>query len=187
MLKHHHAPAPPDDPDMLAKLGYEERDVAMKTLLKWAGGMGVFIVGSLAVAFLVYKVFVPANADAVAANPLTNLRRTPPPNVPVLQARPREDMVDFRRAEEARVNTYGRVPGTQNGVRIPMDRAIEIINETGFPQRDVRRATGRGDTMGRSSAANVGRVGEAVPAGVSSSAGTSTSSGSAAGGGAGGL
>ena len=53
---------------------------------------------------------------------------------PVLQVAPARDMQAFRFREEAALNSYGWVDPTSGVVRIPIDRAMELLVERGLPQ-----------------------------------------------------
>ncbi|WP_010582169.1 hypothetical protein [Schlesneria paludicola] len=53
---------------------------------------------------------------------------------PALQAQPRRDLVSFRRTEEQRLSSYGWVDSKRNLGRIPIDAAMKILAERGFPE-----------------------------------------------------
>jgi len=60
--------------------------------------------------------------------------RQPPPE-PHLQIAPHEDLRKLRESEEAILNSYGWVNRDAGLVRIPIDRAIELLAERGLPAR----------------------------------------------------
>jgi hypothetical protein len=72
---------------------------------------------------------------------------TPPRDFPRLQLSPAVDLDEFRSREEAELNTYGWVDRTAGVARIPINRAMELLLEKGFP---VRAAT-NGSATGPSS------------------------------------
>jgi len=55
---------------------------------------------------------------------------------PALQADPRIDIEEMRKAEEAILTSYGWVDEAEEIVRIPIDRAIEITAKQGLPARN---------------------------------------------------
>jgi len=57
---------------------------------------------------------------------------TPPR--PVLQNDPAADLTLFRREEEQRLSSYGWIDPDKRIVRIPIERAIEILSERGLPE-----------------------------------------------------
>lgn len=66
------------------------------------------------------------------------------PEYPVLQVSPSGDLKDFRAREEQELNSYGWVNKTTGVVRLPVERAMEIVLRQGLPQRKetARTATG---------------------------------------------
>ncbi len=126
----------------LGNLGYETDDVGVQTLAKWVVFLFAFVAGSLALTFFVYRVFVPGDdtqAEAYAQFPLTGQQRLPPADAPILQASPKQDWIDFNREENEKVHTYGWNNQSRGVVRVPIERAIDLIAERGLP---VPRAKG---------------------------------------------
>ena len=60
-------------------------------------------------------------------------RRLPP--MPRLQSAPITDLKDMRAAEEQILNGYGWVDQANGVVRIPIDRAIDLLAQRGLPTR----------------------------------------------------
>ena len=60
-------------------------------------------------------------------------QRLPPQ--PRLQVVPRQDLQRMRRAEDAVLNSYGWVDQQAGVVRIPIQRAIEVLAKKGLPAR----------------------------------------------------
>jgi len=54
---------------------------------------------------------------------------------PRLQLAPREDLAALRTREDAELNSYGWVDKTSGVVRIPIDRAMDLVLERGLPVR----------------------------------------------------
>jgi hypothetical protein len=55
---------------------------------------------------------------------------------PPLQASPAEDLRELRQTEEALLTGYGWVDQEAEVVKIPIDRAIELLAERGLPVRE---------------------------------------------------
>ena len=119
--------------DHLSRLGYESRDVVIPVLVKWIGYLFLFIFGSFAITFGVYKLFVPQGGEEARSLPLTTVQRQPVPGAPVLQVHPKRDMIEFRREELQKLNGYGWVDQSKGVAKIPVDRAIDIVVERGIP------------------------------------------------------
>ena len=54
---------------------------------------------------------------------------------PHLQLAPTEDLKKFREREDAELNTYGWIDRTAGVVRIPIERAMELVLQRGLPVR----------------------------------------------------
>jgi hypothetical protein len=68
-------------------------------------------------------------------------RQLPPE--PRLQISPQQDMRQMRAAEMAALHSYGWVDRQAGIVRIPIERAIELLAERGLPAR--REGQGMGE------------------------------------------
>ncbi len=66
------------------------------------------------------------------------LERFPNPN---LQMNPRADVVTFRAREDEELNSYGWINRTSGVVRIPIERAMELIAQRGLPTRTNTEAS----------------------------------------------
>ena len=73
-----------------------------------------------------------------ADNPISPLagERTIPQNTPLLQIRPSEELAVHRAAEDVLLNHYQWVDRDLGIARIPVDRAMSILVEKGFPVRN---------------------------------------------------
>ncbi|MEW6299070.1 MAG: hypothetical protein AB1671_15245 [Thermodesulfobacteriota bacterium] len=68
--------------------------------------------------------------------PMQFVEEQQPPPGPHLQVAPHADLLKLRAAEDAVLNSYGWVNRDAGTVRIPIDRAIELLAERGLPARD---------------------------------------------------
>lgn len=101
---------------------YETRDVSLSALLKWIAFLFIFVAGTAAVTYVIYKVFVPQGEEA-SQFPLTRVRQLP--DGPRLQANPVQDIKDYREMEVTALGTTGRDPRT-GAIHIPIARAMEL-------------------------------------------------------------
>ena len=60
------------------------------------------------------------------------------PPEPRLQTNPRQDLSNLRAREDALLNSYGWVDKNTGVVRIPIERAMQLIVERGLPTRQVQ-------------------------------------------------
>jgi hypothetical protein len=145
-------PIPPDgrEPpqDESRRRCHETRDVLLRPIVIFVVVM--FVVAALiqlgVSGFMRHDERRNTAADATAS-PFAN-DRTPPPE-PRLQPSvshdtlPREDMAALRDRWQKELTHYALVQGEPNRVRIPVDRAMEIMAEKGLPGAATRPATTR--------------------------------------------
>jgi hypothetical protein len=116
--------------------GYEIRDVNFRPIV-WA--TIAIVVVTVAVFLLMRSLFgYLAAREAMRGpqrNPLaeTHARELPPE--PRLQPAPIEDLRELRANEDSILNTYGWVDRNAGVVRVPVERAMELLAERGLPAR----------------------------------------------------
>jgi hypothetical protein len=64
------------------------------------------------------------------------LRGERPPPVPGLQARPADDLARQRARDAQRLGEYAWVDRPAGRVRLPIERAMELVLERGLPARE---------------------------------------------------
>jgi hypothetical protein len=74
-------------------------------------------------------------ANEVAQKYPLAVDRRPEPPLPNLQKQPFKDVYELRDAEARKLGTYGWVDKEGGIARIPIDRAMEVILQRGFPAR----------------------------------------------------
>jgi hypothetical protein len=126
--------------------GYEKRDANAKWIFA--------IVGFLLFAGLMMHLCLAGVMERLAKKPAssdswTGMRRDAGTSVetkaiPHLQIVPPEDLKLFREREEAELKTYGWINRTAGVVRIPIDRAMELLLARGLPTRSGTNASGLG-------------------------------------------
>ncbi len=117
---------PPDPPHGVP---YETTDADTKQITVWTVSIFVTIAaGMLAMAALLFGFFkFPPAMDRTPT--AAEYERSLPP-APRLQVSEPADLQQFREHEEQVLSTYGREPNS-GAVRIPVDKAIDIIAERG--------------------------------------------------------
>ena len=147
---------PPPDPNA----GHERRDVSIKSVVLF----GVYLtVAAVAVHVAIWVLWGQLNRAADRANtseyPMAATAPSQLPPAPRLQVQPREEMKALRRDEERALGSYGWIDRTAGIVRLPVDRAVELVLERGLP---VREQPVPFDEPPRPSKASSGRSGEAT-------------------------
>jgi hypothetical protein len=122
----------------------EGSDVNVRGILLF---MGVLVVTGILIHFALYwmqhqfrRGEVREEERARQRQPAESARRGAPnfPG-PRLQVSPPADMAAYRAREEAALNSYGWVNRTSGIVRIPIERAMEIMAQSGLPTNDTGR------------------------------------------------
>jgi len=87
----------------------------------------IFFGAALFLIALLFLMAVSAEARYVSPLPTGNLKQ------PALQAAPAQDLKEMQAAEDAILNSYGWVDKNAEVVRIPIDRAIDLVADRGLP------------------------------------------------------
>ena len=111
---------------------HEERDVQPRLILLCGLGLVVITTLVLLLAYWLFDDFVARRAQVQRPPaPLAETRQPPPE--PRLQVIPAQDLQQRRATEDAVLASYGWLDQTTGLVRIPIDRAIELVVERGLP------------------------------------------------------
>jgi hypothetical protein len=123
----------PDKEPEQHRLGYEADDISFGRLLGFAAGLaGLVVLGVLASA-AVFHFFVRHQPLGPPASPFENIRPMPPE--PRLQTTAPLDLKRYLDGQDELVNTYGWVDSQNGVVRIPVERAMDILLQKGYPLR----------------------------------------------------
>jgi|HubBroStandDraft_4_1064222.scaffolds.fasta_scaffold33041_4 hypothetical protein len=113
--------------------GYETRDASIPALLKFAVSLAA-IIAVVAVGMRWTRDYYAKTQNlGPTATPFENERIIPP--LPRLQVAPQKEIHEYWESEQGLVNSYGWVDRQRGVVRIPVDRAMRILLQRGFPAR----------------------------------------------------
>jgi hypothetical protein len=114
-----------------AVCGYERTDATFAPIAKFAGALlALVVVVGFAMKFL-FGVLDPTDNDArKAPHPLAAQSAPPAPN---LQAEPPADLAAYEARQADILSTYGWVDPAAHVVRIPIERAMDLVAERGLP------------------------------------------------------
>lgn len=118
------------DSHAAAKL-HETVDADVRSLVRWGIGVFALLASGLLVSVVVFRYFVTHQGLGPPASPFQNVRALPP--APRLQVTPAADLSHYLNQEKETLDTYGWVDRKSGIVRIPVDRAMELLLEKGFP------------------------------------------------------
>jgi len=113
--------------------GYEKRDVNTRAITYTVIALLAVILASLVTMHWLFDYFSATQPLGPSASPFTNVRQLPPE--PRLQVRPVEDLNRVRQEQEDLLNSYGWADRPTGRVRIPIDRAMDLLVERGLPTR----------------------------------------------------
>jgi len=127
------APGSPPSPAVLAA-GHEPNVVSARGVVRFLAGLAV---GTAFFAALVFGVFQLLKRDArsedrpIPSNVARQLARVPP--APRLEDRPLATRAQLNARENAILGSYGWVDRKAGTVRLPIDRAMDLISRRGLP------------------------------------------------------
>jgi hypothetical protein len=114
---------------------HEERDVEVGVLAKIAV-FGVVVIALVLVAMYGLFRFV-RNQETSLDGVVSPYAAVPTPFIgPKLQVSPPQDLREILANERAVLDSYGWIDRDQGVVRIPIDRAMDLLSERGLPNAD---------------------------------------------------
>ena len=116
-----------------AAKGHETLDANVRSLVGWGIGVFALLAAGLIVSAIVFRYFVTRQSLGPPASPFENVRGLPPR--PVLQVTPARDLRQYMDQQGAVLNSYGWVDQKAGVVRIPIDRAMDLLLQKGLPVR----------------------------------------------------
>ena len=125
----HHGSSAPGSP------GYETHDVRVGFMVRVV--VGLFLLTLLGMGVSLWFQASATKSFQAADRPPSPLAATLPaqPPEPRLQVLPAANLMKVRAEEEAALNSYAWIDAQSGLVRIPIDRAIELLAERGLPAR----------------------------------------------------
>ena len=123
------------------EVGHEANDINPGRVALVALALAATIAVVLVTAYAIFQYFHVDQARTQTAPSPLSYTREPTPE-PRLEVKPGEDLKTVRAQEDAILKSYGWVDPDKGIVRIPIDRAIEIVAERGLPARGKSAAAG---------------------------------------------
>jgi hypothetical protein len=120
--------------------GYERRDASIPGLLQGAFWLAVVLFVTLIVMRFVFGFFKKVEPLGPTASPLVTpaqqAQQMLPPS-PRLQVQPHAELVDYCAAQQREVDSYAWIDKQDGIVRIPVDRAMDLVLTRGLPTRSA--------------------------------------------------
>ena len=131
-MSDHMNPSPAEPP---SKSGYETTDVNPFAIGLFA--LALILMIALVLPFLNWIFWRFEAAAKSADRPQSSVSIKSTFSGPRLQDQPAVDLAEFRDDEDRRLSSYGWVDQQQGIVRIPIERAIKVLAERGFPRLNL--------------------------------------------------
>ena len=123
-----------EDPVVDPSLGYEKRDARPASLLQFGFWMAVVLALTLVAMKWAFDYFSKTEPLGAPAAPFATQENQLPPQ-PRLQVEPHTDLQDYCQAQQQQVDSYGWIDKPAGIVRVPIDRAMDIVLARGLPSR----------------------------------------------------
>lgn len=116
---------------------YEQRDTNNRALAYFAVILILTVVLAMVFVRFVFDYFQKTQPLGPPATPFeSTVTRTLPP-LPRLQVTPAEDLEQYKYEQQRTLETYGWVDKRMGVVRIPIDRAMDLLLQRGLPARQA--------------------------------------------------
>jgi len=116
-------------------IGHETRDADVRAIVIAAMAFAVGIAFTLWLVLEMFRFLNHHRAVVTPSNPLAETGQQQFPPQPRIEEHPAIEVEQLRKQEEIILSTYGWTDKKAGVVRIPIDRAIELQLERGFPAR----------------------------------------------------
>ena len=132
MDKSHGAPA--------ASPGYETRDANVRGVFGFLVVLSLVLVFTALLCWGLFNYFSAGQINRAPASPFAGTRQLPAG--PQLQVNPRQDWLRFRAEQEHSLESYSWEDRDAGIVRVPIERAMELLLQKGLPVAPSASSTG---------------------------------------------
>jgi hypothetical protein len=128
--------------------GYETRDANVRGIFDFLVVLAIVLVFTALLCWGLFKYFSVRYAHREPASPFAETRQLPPG--PQLQVSPRQDLLRFRAEQERSLESYSWENRENGTVRVPIERAMEMLLKQGLPVAPSASASGTSNDTGTS-------------------------------------
>lgn len=114
-----------------ASPGYETRDANARGVFIFMIGLSVVLMITALVCWGLFRYLSAKQVNPGPASPFAGTRQLP--SGPQLQVNPRQDLLRFRAQQEQSLESYALENRSTGTVRIPIERAMELLVQKGLP------------------------------------------------------
>ena len=142
--------------------GYERSDASPRGLLRFLLIMAAILAATAVSLIFLFKYFERAEPPlSFVAAPFTGAQPLPPP--PRIQAVPGVDMQSYYQSQQNLLSTYGWVDKQNGVVRLPIDRAMQLLLERGLPVRSAANPQTTAQNQSKTAGKRVASANELAP------------------------
>jgi hypothetical protein len=123
--------------------GHQTSEINLRGVTWATIGLVIVVLAVLVTVGGLFSLFKRQYASESAPPRITTAGRLPP--APRLQTSPTSDLQQLLEAENAKLNSYGWIDKSGGVIRIPIERAMDLLAQRGLPARSEDRQT-RGKT-----------------------------------------
>ncbi len=158
--------------------GYEKSDANPHGLVYFLLIMAAILAATSLSLIWLFKHFERAeNPGSFVAAPFAATHPLPPP--PRIQALPGVDMQSYYQSQQNLLNTYGWVDKQNGIVRLPIDRAMELLLQRGLPVRSAANSRNAAQAQSKTPARRVASPDKLAPGKIAAGAINAGNEGSA--------
>lgn len=117
--------------------GHETQDANVRAIVISGIAFAAGIALALLLVLVMFRVLASHRPVLSSSNPLAETERQQFPPQPRIEEHPALELEQLRKHEESILSTYGWIDKKAGVVRIPIDRAIELQLQRGFPTRKL--------------------------------------------------
>jgi len=110
---------------------YEVHDAQARPIVVAGLGLAVGVAIVFAIVFFLFHQFTSRPTPGANANPMSSAGPHPPG--PRIEEHPANDLQELRAHEKQVLGSYGWVDKKTGVVRVPIDRAMDLVLQRGFP------------------------------------------------------
>lgn len=121
---------------------HETREAVPRYILIFAACLAIAVVAGFLVSWATLVYFKNHQESAPPQSAISAGRVLPPPGMPQLQAHPDTDLQVYLKKQREILDSYGWVNRKNGVVRIPIQRAMNILLQKGLPARDSKTPKG---------------------------------------------
>jgi hypothetical protein len=115
--------------------GHETADASIQGIVFTGVGLAIGTAIALALVYGIFQYLASQPITTVPPNPMAETNRQQLPPEPRIEEHPAIDVQELHARENRLLTTYGWSNKTAGVVRIPIDRAIDLELQRGFPVR----------------------------------------------------